>query len=112
LQQRGVEVFEALAGPEGLLERLRFGAKAPKQDRLVDDDDPAPKRRRQEAQHDDLDDDMRRPEHLQKRGVGRDIGHKLASLTSGSSDERRMAAEMSRNSAETEAPAPWRKPTR
>ena len=61
---------ERLARPENLLETVHRAPELGEQQSLVDDDRPTPERGGQQPDHDDLDDDMRRPEHREQRGLG------------------------------------------
>ena len=80
--EHAVELFQRLAGPEHLLEVVHRLAAAREQQRLVDDDRPAPDRCGEQAEHDELDDEMRAPEHRPQRDLGRDraqaLGHHIS----------------------------------
>ena len=70
--EHAVELLQRLAGPEHLLEVVHRLAGAREQQRLVDDDRPAPDRGGEQAEHHELDDEMRAPEHRPERDLGRD----------------------------------------
>ena len=76
LGELAVELLERMAGPEDFLEAVHRAAHAREKQRLVDDDRPAPDRGGEQADHDDLDDDMRAPEHAPDRDVGGGSGER------------------------------------